>query len=110
PPLFSANATPAQMLAATGIKLDETSETITVTLQLPRFAEQNIKINAEGTTLRITAEQRAQHQEGFGKRGLSETSVNRFEQTISLPCAVDPDGLSKTFDNGTLRVTLRKKA
>jgi HSP20 family protein len=100
---------PSQLFASSGPKVDETAQAYCATIEVPGFAEKDIKIEARDTQLTVSAEQRSQHEEGDKNHRVTEQFVNRFERVVPFATAIDPSTIKSTFDNGVLRVTVQKK-
>ena len=84
----------------------ERDDEVVVTADLPGFERETIDIRLAGDTLRIEAHSgtESEAQEGdYVRRERGERSARR---TVSLPGPVDEEGVSATYRNGVLTVTL----
>lgn len=79
-----------------------------VTADLPGFEKDNIDVTLADSTLRIEAERETEldeEDEDYVRRERRRASANR---SVRLPEAVDEDGITATYSNGVLTVTLPK--
>jgi HSP20 family protein len=86
----------------------EEDEALHVEAELPGMKLDQLEIYVcEGTQLTLQGErQLCKAENGVWHR--QERGVGKFNRTIALPVAVDPDKVEARFENGVLHVTLPK--
>lgn len=77
----------------------ETKDEIVATCYLPGLDPNDIKVKVDNNLLIISGETRREQQQSYGS----------FQQSISLPDHVSLNSLKKEYDNGILKVRIRKK-
>jgi HSP20 family protein len=90
------------------IDVYEDRDVITVKAELPGMKKEDLDISLHENTLTISGE-RKQEQEGQDDDMYrSERFFGRFQRSITLPYAVDPEKISASYKDGILTVTLSK--
>lgn len=86
-------------------------KTIELTAELPGVDKRDIKINIEGNSVSIGAEQKHILREEDKKKGFyrQERSYQSFFRRLPLPAEVLPAKSSAEYTNGILKVSLQKK-
>jgi|SRR5579872_2768754 len=77
---------------------------------VPGFSPEEVDITLADGVLRITARHESESQQesdGYLRR---EVAFGNFERTVQLPGDVDDDGITATFDNGMLTISVPKVA
>ena len=87
--------------------LYETSEGFIVQFSLPGVDPDRVQITVQGETISLKGE-REQAQFENARQLWSGISAGRFEQTFSLPTAVDPEGAEAQYNWGVLTLRLPK--
>jgi HSP20 family protein len=75
---------------------------------LPGLAEDDVSIEVQDGTLRISGERKAEHEQREKGWYRVERSFGSFSRSLTLPDGVDPDGISAEFDRGVLQVRIPK--
>jgi HSP20 family protein len=75
---------------------------------LPGLSEDDVSIEVQDGTLRISGERRAEHEEREKGWYRVERSFGSFSRSLTLPDGVDPDGISAEFDRGVLQLRIPK--
>lgn len=86
----------------------ESDEAYRIDLLAPGFSKQHLKLAIENDTLTISGEkerEQLKEAERYTRREFGRTS---FERSFRLPEAVNTDGITATFENGVLTITLPK--
>jgi len=86
--------------AGWGLEADETDAHVTVAMDAPGFDPGDFDVQVSGDTLRVTAERKGEKVSGRFER--------RFQRSVALPAAVDPDKVEAKYRNGVLELTLPK--
>ncbi len=90
------------------VDINETSDEVIVTAELPGVPKENIELNLTDSTLEIKASQKQEVAfEKGGVRKRERRSMN-FYRLIELPCGVDGTKVKATFNNGVLEVRMPK--
>lgn len=79
-----------------------------VTADLPGFGKDDIDVEVQDRTVRITADHETESETGDADYVRRERSKQSVSRSVTLPEAVDEDGAKATFTNGVLTVTLPK--
>jgi HSP20 family protein len=86
----------------------ETEEHFVLRADLPGMSEEDVSIELEDSTLTISGERKAEHedrQEGYYR---VERASGSFQRSLTLPKGVDPEAVSAGFDRGVLEVRIPK--
>jgi HSP20 family protein len=67
-----------------------------------------VKIELEDTTLTISGERKAEHEEKSEGYYRVERAFGTFARTLTLPQGVDPEAVAASFDRGVLEVRVPK--
>ena len=80
-----------------------------VTADVPGYSKEDIDVTIADRTLKIRAERESETEEtdaDYLRRERRRTSASR---SVRLPAAVDEEGISATYKNGVLTITLPKR-
>jgi HSP20 family protein len=89
-------------------EVSETTDKITVRLEVPGMTKENFDIEVEDRRLFIRGEKRVEHSEKKGHYHLRECAYGHFERVIPLPASVDTQGTNASYLNGVLVLNLPK--
>jgi HSP20 family protein len=88
--------------------LVETDEHFVLRADLPGLGEDDVKIEVEDSTLTVSGERKAEHEErGEGFHRL-ERAFGTFSRSLTLPKGVDADAVTANFERGVLEVRVPK--
>ncbi|MGM0398250.1 MAG: Hsp20/alpha crystallin family protein [Halobacteriota archaeon] len=91
------------------VDVEDRPEEYVVTADLPGFGKDDIEVELAEQTLRIAAEQESEAEtEEPGRYVRRERSRESMSRSVSLPEAVEEEGVEARFKNGVLTVTLPK--
>ncbi|UWG48953.1 Molecular chaperone (HSP20 family) [Halanaeroarchaeum sp. HSR-CO] len=91
------------------VDVEDRPEEYVVTADLPGFGKDDIEVELAEQTLRIAAEQESEAEsEEPGRYVRRERSRESMSRAVSLPEAVEEEGVEARFKNGVLTVTLPK--
>jgi HSP20 family protein len=76
----------------------------TVVVELPGLKKEDIQITFENGVLAISGESKVES----SNESFQQSSVNRFQRSVTLPIAVESDKAKATYENGLLQVVLPK--
>src|SRR5215211_486477 len=88
--------------------LVEVGDHFVLRADLPGMSEEDIDIECEDSTLTVSGERKAEHEErgeGFHR---VERSFGAFRRSLTLPDGVDPEAVAATFEKGVLEIRLPK--
>jgi len=84
------------------------TDTIVVTAELPGLSKDKVNITYSDGVLSIAGKQETP----ANLRGMTvirkERSQGEFEKTLSIPTKINPDGISASFSNGILTISMPK--
>ncbi len=84
-------------------------EEITVIAELPGVNKEDIKINAEPTSLEIRAEASEEGEKSDEGYYYRERSTKSYQRYVDLPSEIKPNKAEANYKNGILEISLPKK-
>lgn len=90
-----------------------------ISVELPGVSEQDLNVELENNTLRISGEKRYEHNsqdalDGSDDQGKNfyriERSYGSFQRVLELPDDVDTEAISASHKDGVLTITMPRKA
>lgn len=90
------------------IDLSETENELVVKCEVPGMEPKDIDISLSDGMLTIKGEKKLENEEKKANYHLVERSYGAFTRSIQLPKGVHADGISASYKNGILTVTLPK--
>jgi HSP20 family protein len=91
------------------VDIVETKDKLTLTAELPGFAEDQIHIDFEDGVLAIAGERRFEKESKEENYHRVERSYGKFLRSFSLPANVDSQKISARFANGLLTIEMPKR-
>lgn len=91
------------------LDLGASDEEYTVTVEIPGVDEKEIKLEIANDTLTIQGEKRQKNEETGKNYYRMERSYGSFQRVLALPEDADQDGVTASFKNGILSVTMPRK-
>ena len=88
--------------------LVEGDDNFVLRADLPGLTQDDIKIEFEDRTLTVSGERKAEHEVKKDGYVRVERAFGTFSRSLTLPQGVDPEGVTASFDNGVLEVTIPK--
>ena len=88
--------------------LVETQDDFVLRADLPGLSEEDVNIELEDTTLTVSGERKAEHEERNEGSYRVERAFGSFSRSLTLPPGVDPDAVTASFDKGVLEVHIPK--
>ncbi len=91
------------------IDVYETDKNVVAEVSVPDMKAKDIKVSLEDDILRITGKREEKDEEkerGYYKKEIKKGS---FERAVRLPERVDEGSADAVYENGILKVTLKKK-
>jgi len=86
----------------------ETEDAFVLKADLPGMGEEDVNIELEDSTLTVSGERNAEHEqsgEGFVR---VERASGAFRRSLTLPKGVDAEAVTASFDRGVLEVRIPK--
>ena len=90
------------------LDISESEKSIKIEAELPGVAEKNIDVSVSGNVLTLTGEKSSHRQEDEKGYKLVERSFGSFARSLPLSFDIDPEGISAQFDNGVLKIVVKK--
>jgi HSP20 family protein len=87
----------------------DTTDDYQVLCDLPGLDMEDIEISISGNVLTLKGEKRKIAKNEGARLYREETSEGRFQRTLQLPMAVDPEKAQAVLSNGVLRITIPKR-
>lgn len=99
---------PTQQAFAGSPNIDvvDTPDEIVLSVDLPGYDEENIRIQADGQNLMISAERRDEER-GEG-RTFAQERPQKLQRTIQLPARANVNEADATYENGVCKISLPK--
>lgn len=91
-----------------GISVNETQDQVTVRMELPGVAKEDVTVNVNNEILTISGERKAPERKENEQWIRNEISYGKFERSLSLPFPVDVEKVSAVQENGVLTIVLPK--
>ena len=98
----------AAAIAAPALEMTEADKAYKITAELPGIDPADVDVTVEDGMLRIAGEKKEEREANERGYRFSERSYGRFERYIELPAAADGDGITATFKNGLLSISIPK--
>ena len=86
----------------------ETEDQFVLRADLPGMSEEDVSIELEDTTLTISGQRKAEHEERSEGAYRVERAFGAFSRSLTLPQGVDPDAVTAGFDKGVLELRVPK--
>ena len=88
--------------------IEESEDAYTVELELPGVKKDDISVEVSGRRLVVSGERKERERVGILRR--RTRSVGRFHYEVSLPSALDEDGVDASLSDGVLSLRVPKAA
>ncbi len=86
----------------------ENPESFEVLCDLPGIEIGDVEISVAGGVLTLKGEKKQGATQGNGHSRREETYMGRFQRTLQLPSAIEPDKVEAVLKDGVLRIVLPK--
>ena len=80
--------------AASGLKVEQTDEAWTVSLDIPGVTREQLSIDVDGAVVRVVT---------------AKEAARQYQAAYELPAEIDAEATSAKLENGVLTLTLGKK-
>jgi HSP20 family protein len=88
------------------VSVFKSEQGLTLRAELPGVRREDIHIDVEGDLVRLSGERRPDYDRGEVSAHRRERAFGRFDRTLRLPIAVDPDKVRADYADGVLTVDL----
>jgi HSP20 family protein len=88
--------------------LVEADDHFVLKADLPGLAEGDVNLEVQDSTLTISGERKAEHEEREKGWYRIERSFGSFSRSLTLPDGVDPERIEASFNDGVLEVRIPK--
>lgn len=92
------------------LDLGATDKEYAIAVEVPGVDEKDVKVEIAGDTLTIRGEKKQEATENDKNYYRMERRYGSFQRILSLPEDADQEGVSATFKNGILTITMPRKA
>jgi HSP20 family protein len=93
---------------APAVDVIQEKDQLRVIAELPGLKKDEIDLSLQDGVLTISGERKNETETKEGETHRSERFLGRFQRSIELPVEVNPEGVSASYQNGVLTVTLAK--
>jgi HSP20 family protein len=90
------------------VDLYEDKDHLMVVAELPGMAKEQIAVSLQHDLLTLSGERKQDEKIKEAEISRAERFLGRFQRTISLPVAVNPDQVKASYKEGILTITLPK--
>lgn len=90
------------------VDVSETDKEVVVNVDLPGMDENDIQVSFDRGMLLIRGEKHGEKEEKERRFHRIERTFGSFSRVIAMPCEVDEDKITATFQKGELKVVLPK--
>ncbi|HET8622591.1 MAG TPA: Hsp20/alpha crystallin family protein [Gemmatimonadales bacterium] len=86
----------------------EDRDSVTISVELPGVRPEDVKLTVETNVLTVRGEKREETRSDQEQTHRAERTYGWFERAFALPSTVDPEQIEARYENGILRITIRK--
>ena len=90
------------------VDVSENDKQVTVKAEVPGLDEKDLQVSISKGVLMIYGEKRAERDEKDSRYHRIERAYGSFRRAIDMPCEVEEDNITATFNKGVLKVVLPK--
>jgi HSP20 family protein len=87
----------------------ETEDSFEIEVALPGMKEEEVNIDFHDGRLTISGERRLQNEDRNKRYHMVESQYGSFSRSFQLPHNTDPENIQADFEDGVLRVSVRKE-
>lgn len=106
--MFGTGVSTSNDLWAPPVDVEETSDHILLTAELPGMSREDIDIELEDGVLTIQGEKKEEAKDEGAQGLLYERRWGSFTRRFTLPRAVDPGNITASYENGILSIRVPK--
>lgn len=90
------------------VDVAETTDSVTVTAELPGIKPEDVTIDLTGNVLTLRGEKREEREEKGRNWHRAERSFGTFTRAVQLPETIDPEKAKARYEGGVLRIDIAK--
>jgi len=91
-----------------GVSMSDSGDQVTISVELPGLAKQDVTVSVNEGLLVITAERKRPELKEHEQWIRNEMTYGNIERTIELPYTIDVEKVSAVHENGILSIVLPK--
>ncbi|MEX0772865.1 MAG: Hsp20/alpha crystallin family protein [Balneolales bacterium] len=91
-----------------GIDITEDDKQYFIQITLPGMKKDDISIDLDDRTITVSGERKQERENKDVKYHLVESRYGKFERSFTLPATADPDSLDAKYEDGILKMTVKK--
>lgn len=89
--------------------IEESENHFLISLEMPGFKKEDVRIDVNGSLLTISGERRRESESaGESERRYSERRFGKFQRSFTLPEGVDVDKIEAQYEDGILNLAIPK--
>jgi HSP20 family protein len=88
----------------------EDDKKVSIKMDVPGIDAKDLDIRVDGNTLTVSGERKIENEEKKENFRRVEREYGAFSRSITLPPSADTDKVNASFENGTLRIDITKRA
>lgn len=92
------------------VDMVEKEDGVEVHADLPGVKKEDIRVDVDNGTLRISAERKAEREEQRDGWTMVERSMGRLQRAVALPDSADDSSVKASFEDGVLKIKFGKRA
>ncbi len=93
---------------ALNVDIYEKDDTIIVDADMPGITKEDIQLDVEGKFITLGYERKSEVEINEEQLYRKEKRYGKFERTFSMPFEIEPDNVSASYENGVLKLKLKK--
>ena len=90
--------------------VEETDSHYLFSFDIPGVSKNDLKIELMDNRLMVSGERKFEHTEKKHSSRLNERFYGNFQRVFTLPSSVDAEKAEASYENGVLRIAIRKEA
>lgn len=106
---FGKGLTNERMLTMPPVNVAEKTDKYLVSLAVPGFKKEDLKIDVEGNMLTISSEKEENKKEEDETYSRNEYSFQSFSRSFTIPDDVKMDGIDAHYEDGILKIKMPRK-
>jgi HSP20 family protein len=91
------------------LDVQENGDELCVAVELPGVKSEDVDVRLDRDVLTISGEKKVEQEQQPSNYHVMERSYGRFSRSLQLPFQPDPDQVSADYENGVLKVRLKRQ-
>ncbi len=88
--------------------IEDKGDSLVLTAELPGMRKEDINIEVDKDSVTISAERKVSSENEDRDYYCCERSYSGYKRAFALPTGIDPESVEASYDNGLLKLTLKK--